>query len=139
MEPLSNFELAYLLIETANLGSNLFLGAVTIMTGFVVIGLFFGQMLNRTMTGLLVGGYTLVMLGTTAQLNRLWANFLGLALEIRARHAETGAFEWHAIVHTPEVLLNFAPYFITLVIVGAYVGTLAFFFQTRKLDPKEFR
>lgn len=136
---MTEFELSYLLIETVSYTGDLFLGAVSIMTGFVVIGLFFGQMLNRLMTLMLVGGYTLVMFGTTAQLNRIWINFLGIAIEIRARHAETGAFDWHGITRTPEVLLNIAPYFTTVVILGAYTGTLIFFFQTRKLDPKEFR
>lgn len=136
---MTEFELAYLFLETLKTASDSFFWVVTMMTGFLVIGLFFGQLLDRVMTGLVVGGYTALVLISAIQVNRAYTSFRNIAFEIRDRAAETDELQWHAVTRTPEWFLNAGPYLVVAFVALGYIGTLIFFFRTRHLDPKEFR
>lgn len=136
---MSEYELADLFLNTVVAAGNLFLSLVTIMTGFLVVGLFFGQLLDRVMLIIVVGGYTGLILVSGLQVNRAYTSFSNIAFEIRERAAETGELHWHAVVSTPQWFLEAGPYVTGFFVLLGYVGSLIFFFRTRKLDPKDFR
>jgi len=136
---MTEYELGDLFLNTALGAGSLFMTLVTVMAGFLFVGLYFGQMLDRVMTGIIVAGYTIIFATSDMQINRAYTTFVNLGEEIRRRAESGDEFQWHAVLTAPEWIFSVSPYLASGLLVLGYVGTLVFFFRTRKLDPREFR
>ena len=135
---MSDFEVLYLFNETVALTWTATFAVLSIVAGFLFVGLFFGQMLTKTMTILIVALYSFVNLAAIFQIHRMFLTFQAFALRIRQQTVEGADLAWHPINSTPEVMLSMVPVFAPTILVIAYIASLIFFFNTRKLDPKSF-
>lgn len=139
MEPLSNYEILFAFYETGHLISESMALVMTVLAGFMVAGVFFGQVLDRVMTALLVGVYSLFYLLSAFALVRQAHAYGGLMNVIRERNAQGVDFSWHGGVNIPDALVAVGTWPLAFVLTAAFIGSLVFFFRTRRLDPKDFR
>ena len=136
---MSDFELLYLFNETIALAGNSFVAFVSIVAGFLFVGLFFGQVLTKSMTILVVALYSFVSFASIFQISRMYLTFQAFALRIRQQTVEGADLAWHPLNSTSEFPLSMLPFVAPSMLVIAYIASLIFFFNTRKLDPKSFR
>jgi len=139
IQPLSNYEILFAFYETGHLISESMALVMTVLAGFMVAGVFFGQVLDRIMTALLVGVYSLFYLFTAFTLVRQAHAYGGLMEVIRERNAEGTDFSWHGGVNIPDTVVAVGIWPLSFVLTVAFAGSLVFFFRTRQLDPKSFR
>lgn len=139
MQPLSNYEILFAFYETGHLISDSTALVMAVLAGFMVAGVFFGQVLDRVMTALLVGVYSLFYLFSAFTLVRQAHAYGALMVEIRGRNAQGVDFSWHGGVDIPDAVVTIGTWPLTFVLTAAFIGSLVFFFRTRKLDPKSFR
>jgi len=139
LQPLSNYEILYAFYETGHLIADNMSILMTVLGGFMVAGVLFGQLLDRLMTFLFVGVYALFYGIIGATVDRQFQAYFNLIKEIRARADQGIDFSWHGAISVPEIALAVGPWPMAFVIGLAFVGSLVFFFRTRKLDPKEIR
>ena len=138
MEPMTNYEILFAFYETGHLINGSLAVQMTVLAGFMVASVMFGQVLDRIMTTLFVGLYSFFYLMNGAILMRQLEAYTSLMHEIRERNAQGVDFSWHGGVDVPEafVAIGVAPFYLVLIV--AFVGSLIFFFRTRKLDPRDF-
>jgi len=112
---------------------------ISMVAAFLFLGLFFGHVLNRLTTGIVIFIYISMMTGVIERMNGACAVFEDVIFQLHARSLETdSAIGW---------LSNFAPNpftrsfseTTTVTLTLAVLASIVFFFQTRKLDPKNFR
>lgn len=139
MEPLSNYEILFAFYETGHLISDSMALVMTVLAGFMVAGVFFGQVLDRVMTVLLVGVYSLFYFFSAFTLVRQAHAYGALMDVIRERNAQGVDFSWHGGVNIPDAVVSVGTWPLSFVLTAAFAGSLIFFFRTRKLDPKSFR
>lgn len=137
--PLSNYEVLFAFYETGHLIANNMSILMTVLGGFMVAGVLFGQLLDRVMTLLFVGVYAVFYLIIGGTLIRQLQAYFDLIKEIRIRAAGGTDFSWHGAVSVPDSFIAVGPWPLVLVVGLAFAGSLVFFFRTRRLDPKEFR
>ena len=136
---MSDFELIYLFHQMIALSGDTFIVCVSVIAGFLFIGLFFGQVLTRSMTVILVTLYSFVIFATIFQVSRMYLSFQAFAFRIRQQPAEGADLAWYPVNSTPEFMLNALPFFGPSMALVAYIASLIFFFNTYKSDPKSFR
>lgn len=139
MEPLSNYEILFAFYETGHLISSSMALVMTVLAGFMVAGVFFGQVLDRVMTTLFVGVYSLFFLLTAFTLVRQTHAYGALMEEIRARNAQGTDFSWHGGINVPDFFVALGVWPLVLILALAFAGSLIFFFRVRTTDPKQFR
>jgi len=136
---MTDYELVYLFKEVTRLASDFFLGYISIVVGFLAIGLFFGQMLSRILIILTVGLYSFLSIAAISSIWREYQTFEAMALQIRKRAAEGADLAWLPVVQAPEIAFRVAPISIGLMLVVIFCASIYFFFQVRGIDPKDFR
>jgi len=139
MEPLTNYELVFLFKEVTRLASDFFMTYISIVVGFLAIGLFFGQTLPRSLTAIVVGLYSVISLSTVLSVMGEFQAMGSLALQIRARAAQGADIEWLPINSAPSWVLESLPVYFGLVLAVVFICSIFFFFRVQHLDPKDFR
>ena len=139
LQPLSSYEILFAFYETGHLISESMALVMTVLAGFMVAGVLFGQLLDRLMTALFVSVYMIFYWLSAFTLVRQAHAYGGLMEVIRERNTHGVDFSWHGGVNIPDAVVAVGTWPLALVLVAAFIGSLVFFFRTRRLDPKSFR
>jgi len=139
MEPLTNYELVYLFKEVTRLASDFFMTYISIVVGFLAIGLFFGQMLPRSLTAIIVGLYSVISISTVLSVMAEFHSMSSMALQIKERATEGADIGWLPINNAPPLALELLPIYFGLILVIVFTCSIFFFFRIRMIDPKDFR
>lgn len=127
---MSDFELAYLMNEILNASSSRLIEFMTGLFAMLVASYVAGPRLSRGVARLMIVLFTMFALatifpavGSTARLRAIFAE-IG-----EARAIPGSALDW---VTMPPFIINIAPWFVAVLLTGAYAGAIAFLLQIRK-------
>jgi len=122
------------LSESINTLWTIFSIYVSIVFAFLVASYLVAGNLARTLASIIITLYTLVALWSLFGLNRTAATVVAIIFEIKRAVLETNSsLAWHPAVSTPNQIFSAYPAFITALALVAYVGSIFFFFQQRRL------
>ena len=96
----------------------------------LISAFFVGSKLSTNMARLVIGLYTLFAIAISIPTLMLSVRFAKTAELLRERSAEPGSIISDIFPIFPNTIVVVSV--MTLIVVGAYVGTIAFFLQTRK-------
>ncbi len=130
---MSPYEQAHLFKEMVDSGGDNAMNYISVLFAFLVAGYLIGPHLNRVMTGIIVGLFTLFAGLMILTVNRTVAGIAAFAGEMRRMAGEDGGtMAWHPVVYEPfNVTEIFLPV-LTALLFASYIAALVFFFASRK-------
>ena len=110
----------------------IFTAYVSIIFAYLVAGYLISSKLGSKMVILVSTIYTLVAMWAIFAINTNLQSISAAASEIRrvVREGES-TLDWLPVVKIPEFLDATVPIIVTLITIGAYVGSIVFFFYQR--------
>lgn len=127
------YEKADLFKSLIDSASNMMMDYVSVLFAFLVTGYLVAPHLNRVMTGIVVGLFSLFSAIMIFSVNRTMSTNAGLVNEIRQNAAGGDtAFSWHPIVTEPANFLTLATPVVSSLLVLSAISGIVFFFYARK-------
>lgn len=130
---MSPYEQAQLFKEMIELGSNGTMNYISVLFAFLVAAYLVAPHLNRVMSGIVVGTFTVFAGLMILTVNRSVSTTAALVEEMRRAAGEGGAsVPWHPAVYEPfNITAVFAPT-LTALLAASYVAAIVFFFYARQ-------
>jgi len=130
---MSDSDIYYYFILVMERESQVFMDFVTILFAFIVAGYFFAHSLNRNLTWLLVGTYTLIQ-------TLIFFNIVGqtlamseLVVEMKARKMSgSSSFDWLGLLAAPDFAITALHVGTYIVLILSFLGSVWFFFQRHR-------
>lgn len=136
---MSDYEVLMVFYEVTDDLNGVFTLYLSMIGAFLFLGLFFAQVLNRLMTGIIIFIYLSMMSGVVTRMVEACAMFERVVGEMgRRTMLEDSGLAWIGEIRPDFVLQSFSEttaFTLTLAIIASII----FFFQTSKIDPKDLR
>ena len=130
MTPYEKADLFRSLIDSA---SNITMDYVSVLFAFLVAAYLVAPHLNRAMSGIIIGLFSLFSAIMIFSVNRTLATTTGLVNEIRQQAANGDMmFSWHPVVTEPANFLALTTPVVSSLLVASAISGIVFFFYARK-------
>ena len=127
---MSDFELAYLLNEILNSSADRLIEFMTGLFAMLFASFVVGRKLSRGIVWTMIVLFTMFSTATIPMAIGTGARLAGVFRQIAAARATPGSdLDW---VTVPPFDLSFAPWFVAVLLIGAYIGAILFLLQMRK-------
>ena len=132
---MTDAELLNAFTDFVNTAWMIFTAYVSIVFAYLVAGYLISNKLGSKMVLLVSSIYTLVAVWAIFAINTNLQSISAAASEIRrvVREGES-SLGWLPVVNVPQFLDSAIPIVVTLITIGAYAGSIVFFFYQRKYN-----
>lgn len=131
---MTDYELAYLFFEAVQTTNGTMSNFMTLVFGMVVASYLAAHRLDRIMMWLSLAIYSLFALGFINEIFSASSDFARLGVFLSERGQDPDAdLGWFGPVSNAAPMVAI-PWIILTMILGAYIGSMAFFFQARKAN-----
>ena len=130
---MSDYELYSGFAETWSVIWLIFATYLTVTFAFLVAGYLIANKLKPSMVTLLIVLYSLVSLWCSFAINRWVVTAVRMIREMKRLVANgESTLGWTTMVTTPDIATGAIPFVLLAITIGAYTGSLVFFFHQRR-------
>jgi len=132
---MTNYELTYLFYEAVQTGDGTMTNYMTLVFGMLVTSYLAAHRIDRVMMWIALFIYSMFALGFCNGIFQAYSDFsrIGLTLAERGKLPESD-LGWFGPVVNGAGSVKFVPSTVGVMVIGAYAGSIAFFFQARKAN-----
>ena len=135
---MTSYEMADLFRALVDSATNSMMGYVSVLFAFLVAAYLVAPQLNRVMSGIVLGVFTMFSAVMILAVNRSLASSTSLAKEMRdSVAAGDTAINWHPVIHEPITFVSMIGPFLTGLLVLATVAGIVFFVYARNRSGRE--
>jgi len=130
---MTDYELAYLFLETVNTINEIIVNFSGMLFAFLVASALAAQRMSRGLVGVSLFLFSVIQFVLILQTKRSFESFSGLALRIKEEALVAGMdLQWHAVLNSPAFVFEWVPTLATVVLLVCYAAAIYFFFLCRR-------